>query len=158
MTQTSLGLVAANVANAETPGYVRKTPTRSRRPPAAPAPACGSIPINRELDKYVQRQLRTETSGGAYADTRAPFYQRLQQVYGEPGSSTSLDTVFNNFTGAVQALATSPDSTSAQTNVLSTAQVLAQQLNSMTPQSRACAAMPNSASPTDVQPPTRRCT
>ena len=39
--------------------------------------------------------------------------------------------LFNNFTAAVQALSASPDATSAQTNVIGTAQALAGQLNNM---------------------------
>ena len=64
--------------------------------------------VNRLLDTFVQKQLWTESSGGGYADLRANLYQQLQQVYGQPGSDTTLDSTFNNFTSAVQSLATSP--------------------------------------------------
>ena len=49
------------------------------------------------IDEYVQRQLRVETSGGSYASLRAQFYQRIQQIYGVPGSASAFETVFNNF-------------------------------------------------------------
>lgn len=151
VTQTSLGLVAANVANAQTPGYVVKTANQV----ATTAGDAGSSVrvdfINRQLDTFVQQQLRTETSGGAYADTRATFYQQLQQVYGQPGSSTSFNALFNGFTGAVQALATSPDSTSAQTNVLSTAQALAGQLNNMSAAIQGLRSQADQGIATDIQ-------
>src|SRR5262245_41448454 len=131
-TQSGLALVGGNVANAETPGYVRKTQTQV-------AIAAGDVGIgvrvtgiDRQLDLYVQRQLQTETSGGAYAGLRADFYSRLQQIYGQPGSDTALETIFNNFTTALQGLTTSPDSGPIRNGVLSSAQVLAQQLNGMT--------------------------
>src|SRR6201999_1075956 len=60
------------------------------------------------------------------------LYQQLQDVYGAAGSSTGLDTLFNNFTTALQNLQSNPSSFSSQSNVLNSAQVLAQQLNSMT--------------------------
>ena len=88
--------------------------------------------INRNLNTLVQDQLWTETSGGSYADKTANLYQQLQQIYGTPGSATSFDGIFNNFTTALQALSTSPSSYSAQTAVVSSAQALAQNLNSMT--------------------------
>jgi flagellar hook-associated protein 1 len=132
VTQSGLSLVAANIANAETPGYVKKTATQV-------AAASGSLTIgvrlssiNRELDQYLQRQLRTETSGGAYATTRADFFQRLQNVFGEPGGENALETVFNGFISAAQALSTSPDSASARYGLLSAGQTLAQHLNGMT--------------------------
>ena len=88
--------------------------------------------INRVLDQFVQTQLTTESSGKGYADLSASFYQQLQQVYGQPGTSTTLDSVFNNFTTAVQALSTSPNSTAAQGQTIAAAQSLAQQLNNAT--------------------------
>ena len=58
---------------------------------------------------------------------------RLQSVYGVPGSDSALETVYNNFTTALQALSTSPEfGAGAQRRAVSSAQVLAQQLNGMT--------------------------
>jgi flagellar hook-associated protein 1 FlgK len=71
-----------------------------------------------------------ESAGGSYADLRAQFYSRLQAIYGDPNSSVGLEASFSTFTNAVQALTTSPDSTAAQSGVLSSAQTLAQTLNS----------------------------
>jgi flagellar hook-associated protein 1 FlgK len=130
-TQAGLQLIASNVANAQTPGYVRKT----MQPVTSTAGDGGSVrlgAINRELDQYLQRQLRVESAGGGYADLRADFYQRLQGLYGSPGSDSALETAFNKFSGAVQSLVTSPDSAAARSVVLSSAQVLAQTLNSLT--------------------------
>ena len=130
-TQAGLSLIAANVANAQTPGYVRK----SMQLTTSTSGDGGTIrvgAVNRELDLYLQRQLRVETAGGAYADLRADFYQRLQGMYGTPGSDSSLESAFNNFTVSLQSLVTSPDSTAARSLALSSAQVLAQTLNGLT--------------------------
>jgi flagellar hook-associated protein 1 FlgK len=131
-TQAGLSLVASNVANAQTPGYIRKSLSLAATAAGGIGGGVRVITVNRELDQYIQRQLRVETSGGAYADLRASFYRRLQQLYGEPGSQSALETVFNNFTNAVQALVTSPDSPAARSVVLSSAQVFAQTLNGIT--------------------------
>ena len=113
-TQTDLGVVAGNVANAQTPGYIARSAVEVETTSAGGSTDGVRVAsINRLLDQFVQQQLRTETSGGAFADLRAGFYQQLQQVYGQPGSDTTLDSVFNKFTTAVQSLATSPSSTSA---------------------------------------------
>ncbi len=133
-TQAGLSLVASNVANAETPGYVRKTAAQVTTAGGDFAAGVRISAINRALDQYVQRQLRVESSGASYADLRAQFYDRMQTIYGEPGAPSTLETVYNNFTSALQALATSPDSASSRSAVLSSAQVLTQQLNSMTGQ------------------------
>lgn len=132
VSQAGLALVASNVANAETPGYVRKTATQVTTAAGALGAGVRIAAVNRELDQYVQRQLRVEAAGASYAALRAQFYDRLQGVYGVPGSDSALETVFNKFTAALQALATSPDSSAARTAVTSAAQVLAQQFNGMT--------------------------
>ncbi len=113
--------------------------------------------IQRELDTYLQKQLRTETSGGTYADTRATFYDRLQQIYGDPNSDSALSAIYNTFTNSIQSLVTSPDPAAARGLVLSNAQVLAQTLNGMTlrPRSR-CGPTPRTASRRRSRPPTTR--
>src|SRR5215510_3504475 len=127
-TQIGLTLVSDNIANQETPGYIRKTPVVTQN-------VTGGVSvdaINRELDQYIQRQLRSESSGASYADLRAQFYSRLQSIYGVPGSTAALETVLNDFTSALQALSTSPDSNAARGAVLNAAQALTQELRSST--------------------------
>jgi flagellar hook-associated protein 1 FlgK len=87
--------------------------------------------VNRELDQFIQAQLRTETSGAGYASLRSNFLQQLQSIYGNPGSTGTLEDAYNGLTTAVQALSTSPDSQSARIGVVNAANVLASQLNSM---------------------------
>ena len=129
--QASLALVSANVANADTPGYTRKTVNQVAAAANGTNIGVRISDIQRQLDQYVQRQLRVEYSGANYADTRAQFYSRLQDIYGQPGSANALETVYNNFTNALQALSTSPDDSAARSAVISAAQLLAQQLNQM---------------------------
>src|ERR1700675_4605364 len=107
--QAGLSLVAANVANADTPGYVRKTPVQITSAAGDLGASVRVAALNRQLDQYVQRQMRVESSGASYAGLRAQFYDRLQGIYGTPGSDSSLETVFNNFTSALQGLSASPD-------------------------------------------------
>ena len=130
-TQAGLSLVAGNVANAQTAGYIRKTLTQEA---TVAGPTGGGVrvaAVDRVINEFIQKQLRIETSGGSYAELRAEMYSRLQQVYGEPGSASAFETIFNNFTNAVQQLATSPESTAARSMALSAGQVLAQYFNNV---------------------------
>lgn len=128
--QVNLSTVSANIANAETPGYVRKTVNQTTLISGDYGASVQVTGINRELDQYVQRQLRIETSGAAFADLRADYLSRLQALYGQPGGAGTLETAFSTFTSAIQALTTSSDSQSARIAVVNAAQALAQQLNS----------------------------
>ena len=131
VSQAGLSIVAGNVANAGTPGYVRKTVSQVTLAPGGNATGVRMTGVQRQLDDYVQRQLRGESAGSGYASIRAQFYQRLQQLYGQPGSGTSISGVFNNFTSSLQSLSSSPDDFSSRAAVLSSAQSLTQQLNDM---------------------------
>jgi len=128
-TQASLALVSSNVANAETPGYVKKTLNQVAGTTGDFGSSVSINGVNRQLDQYLQTQLRTETSGAAYADTRSTYLANLQSVYGNPDNTGTIEDAFNKFLTAVQGLSTSPDSQSARIGVVNAAQTMAQQLN-----------------------------
>src|SRR5579862_5100578 len=133
VTQQSLSVIAGNVANANTPGYIEETLTPVEFAGGGTGgTSVDASGINRSLNTLLQSQLWTETSGGSYADAAAGLYQQLQQIYGTPGSSSSFDATYNNFTSALQALSTNPSSYSSQTAVVSAPKAQAQKLNSMT--------------------------
>jgi flagellar hook-associated protein 1 FlgK len=132
--QAALSIVSSNVANTQTPGYV--TRTLDQIEVAGSSADTGAsvrvIGVDRQLDQYLQTQLRTETSGGAYADQMSNVLAQLQSLYGTPGGTGTLETAYNNFTSALQALSASSGAQSARSLALSTAQSLALQLNTTT--------------------------
>jgi flagellar hook-associated protein 1 FlgK len=128
--QAALSIVSGNIANAQTPGYVNQTANQIEQSSGGTGTNVAVTGVNRQLDLYVQSQLRTETSGGAYADQTANILGQLQNVYGTPGGDGSIETAYSNFTTALQALSTSQGSQSAQISALASAQSLAQSLNS----------------------------
>ncbi len=130
-TQTGIGVVATNVANAETPGYTRKTLALEAAMAGGSSVGVRVTNVNRELDIYVQRQLRTELAGSNYIDIISKVRQQIDKMYGEPGAASALDTIVNGFTNSLQALSADPQSVSTRQAVLNAAQVMAQKLNSL---------------------------
>jgi flagellar hook-associated protein 1 FlgK len=131
-TQASLSLVSSNVANAETPGYVRKTTNQVAGLTGDYGSSVLINGVNRQLDQYLQTQVRTEMSGATYSAIRSTYLGNLQAVYGNPGDSGTIESAFNNLLTAVQGLSTSPDSQSARIGVVNAAASMAQQLNATT--------------------------
>ena len=132
--QAALSIVSSNVANSQTPGYVTRTLDQievagSNADAGASVRAVG---VNRQINLYLQTQLRTETSGGAYADQISNVLGQLQSLYGTPGGTGTLETSYNNFTSALQALSANSGASSARSLALTTAQSLAQELNATT--------------------------
>jgi flagellar hook-associated protein 1 FlgK len=130
--QAALSITSSNIANAQTPGYVSESTNQIEVLSGDTGASVSVTGVNRQLNQYIQTQLRTETSGGAYADQIASVLTQLQSVYGTPGQAGSLETAYSNFTGAVQALSTTSGSSSSQITAVTAAQNLAQQLNATT--------------------------
>jgi flagellar hook-associated protein 1 FlgK len=128
--QAALSITSSNVANAQTPGYIAESANQIEVPSGGPGSAALFTGVTRELDTFIQSQLRTETGGAGFANQNSNILGQLQSLYGTPGGTGTLETAFNNFTSAVQAISTSSTGLSAQTTALSAAQTLAQQLNS----------------------------
>src|SRR6185312_13661986 len=127
--QAALSIVSSNIANAQTPGYVTQNVNQIELASGGAGSSVQVTGVNRQLDLFVQSQLRTETSGGTYADQMSNILGQLQSVYGTPGGTGTLETAFSSFTSALQGLSTNPGGLSGQTTALGAAQTLAQQLN-----------------------------
>src|SRR5450756_65724 len=130
--QAAISIVSSNIANTQTPGYVAQSLIQSEEVTGDTGSSVRVTGVNRQLNQFVQTQLRTETAGGAYADQIASVLTQLQSVYGTPGSAGSLETAYSNFTTALQSLSTTSGSSSSQIAASNAAQALAQQLNSTT--------------------------
>ncbi len=130
--QAALSITSSNIANTQTPGYVSQSINQVEVTTGDTGASVLVTGVNRQLNQYIQSQLRTETAGGAYADQMANVLTQLQSVYGSPGSAGSLETAYSNFTTALQSLSTTSGSSSSQISALNAAQAMAQQLNSTT--------------------------
>src|ERR1700730_10982955 len=130
--QAALSIVSSNIANAQTPGYVAQSVNQVETLTGDIGASVSVTGVNRQLNQFIQSQLRTETSGGAYADQMASVLTQLQSVYGTPGNAGTLETAYSDFTTALQSLQTSSGSSSAQITAATAAQNLAQQLNATT--------------------------
>jgi flagellar hook-associated protein 1 len=130
--QASLSIISSNVGNAQTPGYVTQNVNQIEVASGTEGSSVAVTGVNRQLDLFVQGQLRTEISGGGYASQISNILGQLQSVYGTPGGDGTLENALNNFTTALQSLSGSPADSSAQSVALSAAQTLARQLNSTT--------------------------
>src|SRR5450631_180190 len=130
--QAALSIVSSNIANAQTPGYITQRVNQVETTTGGTGSSVSVTGVSRELNQFIQTQLRSETAGGAYADQMASVLTQLQSVYGTPGDAGTLETAYSNFTTALQSLSTSSGSSSAQISAVTSAQSLAQQLNATT--------------------------
>jgi flagellar hook-associated protein 1 len=131
VTSAGLEVVSRNVANADTPGYTKKTLGVTSLVVGGVATGVLAGDVKRQVDSLLQRQIRQENAGLGYVRILENYYGQIDQMYGEPGQSTAIDTLYNTFQTSLESLATSPDSYIAREQFLRDAQVLAERLNDM---------------------------
>lgn len=130
--QVGVDLVARNLANADTPGYTKKTQLQGAHYTNGQVTGVIAGVIQRDVDSFVQQQLRTEIGIGAQIDIRAEYLRRIDQLLGAPGQANALDSILNEFGQSLQGLIASPDSFGARQLVVTEATTLAEQLNRLT--------------------------
>lgn len=128
--QVGIGVVSQNVANAGTPGYVRRTVSNVDSVSGSTV-GVSNPNVQRLLDRIVQHQLLQESSGAAYTSARAEVFASLDKLYGAPGSATALDSMYSKFTSSLQALQNDPSSYTNRTAVIDAASQLANRLRGL---------------------------
>ncbi len=127
--QAALAITSGNIANAQTPGYIAETANQTELSAGTGGTTVQVAGASRDLDVFIQKQLRTETGGAGFANQNSNILGQLQSLYGTPGGTGTLESALNTFTTALQGLSTSSSGLSAQTTALGAAQTLAQTLN-----------------------------
>src|SRR5260370_34073738 len=82
--QAALAVVSSNIANAQTPGYVTQSVNQVETTTGDTGASVIVTGVNRQLNQFIQAQLRSETPGGTYADQMASVLTHLQPDYGPP--------------------------------------------------------------------------
>ncbi len=131
VTQSSLDLVARNIANADTPGYTTKSLAQENVISGTGSLGVRGLDVRRTVDQFIQSQLRVETAALGDIEVRNDFLTRVDQLFGEPGGPNGLDTIINQFVQSLQELTATPDGFSTRSAVVGDAQVMAQQLRQL---------------------------
>ena len=128
--EAQIALSAANIANASTPGYSRKT--QSTTPLTSPdGRPLGVVTTDasRTLDSHLLERHRESVSVSSEHDVVANYTSRLDLLFGQPGGQGALDTTLNEFTNSIAALSTNPSDYTTRERVLNDASILTSSLN-----------------------------
>jgi flagellar hook-associated protein 1 FlgK len=128
--QKGLDLLSRNVANSGVPGYHRQSLTVIDSLGANSSYVRDGA-VTRAFDERLQHYYTQTLSETGFTAVRASFLDRLQSAFGMPGQSGSLDSAFNAFQSALDAIATSPDSYASRVEAVSQAQSMATTLNNL---------------------------
>jgi len=116
--QIGLQVVGQNIANANTPGYIREEVVFA----PAPTQQLGRLLLGlgvqvdgivQKIDHFVEERLRGATSDRASSATQEDTYLQLEGLIGEL-SDTDLSTSLNNFFASISEILTQPESVSVR--------------------------------------------
>jgi flagellar hook-associated protein 1 FlgK len=129
LNQQALDVTAQNVANVNTEGYSRKIVEQQAVIIAGQGAGVEIASISREVNEFMLKDLRTQISAMNDLDERDHFYNRMQDLFGSPGSDTSVGFSIAELSSRIQALSISPENNSLMTEISSRAELISQQFN-----------------------------
>jgi flagellar hook-associated protein FlgK len=127
--QKSLSVLSHNISNANTDGYSRQIVDQSALYIEGVGSGVRIDDVVRKVDQYLQRTVITQGSTVASANVVNEYYQRIQVAMGQPGSGNSIDEFMTSFFNAAQTLASTPDRSSARSELVSSASTLANEIS-----------------------------
>ncbi|WP_022720351.1 flagellar hook-associated protein FlgK [Rhodopseudomonas sp. B29] len=132
-TQLQISVASANISNADTKGYTRKTADQESSVTAGVGTGVTVTGISSSVDKLLLKSLIASNSDLGSADTTNNYLSSLQQLYGttttsDGTSGTSLANSLASLESALSSLASTPTSSSQQANVVDTLDALVSQL------------------------------
>ncbi|WP_277187440.1 flagellar hook-associated protein FlgK [Caballeronia sp. BR00000012568055] len=130
--QWGLTTTGNNISNAATPGYTLEKVTYTEA--SGQYTASGYLGngvqtanVTRQYSQYLTTQVNNTTASSSAASTNYSMLSQLNNLVGDP--TTGIATGISNYFSGLQSVANSPSSTSARQSLISSAQTLADQIN-----------------------------
>ncbi len=130
-TQSALGTVSDNVANANTVGYSRKIVNFETNVLAGVGAGVNIADVGRAVDEELMRDVRDEASQLYKIKSQVTYYSRMQELFGAPGDNSSLAHTISELNSALEQLSVTPERSLEQSEVTRWAENLTQQLQDM---------------------------
>jgi len=124
-------LVSTNIANAATPGYVRREAQVSSVVLGGQGAGVTIDSVSRDVSTYLLNERRGSEAALADQDTRAAFLSRIEQGFGLSSDSGSLSALIADFDTALIAAAARPESESQLGDVFTAASRLVEKINQL---------------------------
>ncbi len=139
--QAALNATASNVANQNTPGYVRQVATFSSSDTVSLGQGNGyaysgpSVSLVSRRDRVLEQRVQQQTQAAAASSAQAGTLAQVESVFSLTGSSasagaTQIGTALDSFFSSLTALAGAPTTAATRQGVLAAASTLVSSFNS----------------------------
>lgn len=116
--QSALKVVSQNVANANTPGYVRAEVRLTPQVVAGTGIGVTVEAVTRAADRFLAAAERTARATQGALTARSDLMDRAQAVFGDPNGAQTLFTALDDAFGAFQVAAQDPSSIANRRNAV----------------------------------------
>ncbi len=130
-TQQALDATANNISNANTVGYSRKVVNMEQRVVNGVGAGVQVGSVTRIIDEGLLKSLRIQLSDYNRLAVQEDYYGRVQEMFGSPGSNTSISHTIDELASALESLAVTPNSNLEQSEVVRRASLLTSKLQTM---------------------------
>jgi len=130
-TQSAINVASRNIANASVDGYTRKIQVNTARVIDGRAGSVKVEEVTRNVNEQLQRDVREQSSVVEKLTIIEDFLGRLELEFGRPEDNSSVSSKVTELKKAFQSLATNPDQSTAQNDVIRAAEELALSLNKL---------------------------
>ncbi|MEZ5958943.1 MAG: flagellar hook-associated protein FlgK [Hyphomonadaceae bacterium] len=120
--QTGVATVSQNIANANTPGYVRTEMTLAPRTQIGAGAGVEITGIRRAADRFLATASYIAASAAGSASARADLLSRAQQNFGDPSSASSMFGMVDEYWSALTELGIDPASSLRRADAVSALQ------------------------------------
>jgi len=132
----ALQVVGQNIANANTPGYLRETVNLTPGPNQNQGglilgTGVHVLSVTQQVDNFLEGQLRNANSSQSSADTLKSTYTQLENIVGALNSGSNLSSAMNQFFSSIANVLNQPSSPSVRQAAVLQGQALAQTINGM---------------------------
>ena len=123
--QDSIGVAANNIANVDTPGYIKQKTNQVPLIAGGVGQGVQIAGISTDVDDQLLKAIQGQISDLGLAGSLDEFFTNVQSAFGRPDTGNSLSDKLDDFFNAFQSLATNPDNVSLRLSALTEIQGLA---------------------------------
>lgn len=129
--QAALSTVSNNIANMNTPGYVRRVAVEEAQVSGGQLTGVDIADVQRIADQYLNGELMTAQGTASQYSTQNGTYTQLNGFLGAPGDGSSLSSQLDKAFSALSAASLAPSSAANQQSVVSSFQNIASTISSL---------------------------
>ena len=128
--QQQINTISANISNAGTVGYTKKTLPQDTQIINGQAVGVESSALTRVVNQTLIHDINQQAAAAGFISIQQSYFQQIQNFQGSPTDGTSLPDRITSLKNAFTQLSQSPNDATLQSQVLTTAQQTAHQINS----------------------------